>query len=468
MSTSQSDIARDCWKKGTQALEKQSWDYAIEMFQQSVRIVPDNLMYRQTLRGALHRKYGNNMSGAKMANMKLMGIRNRLKKARSKQNWAEADQIAVEGLIVNPWNAQINADMGEACHQLGYDAVAADCYERAVEAEPENRDYLRSLADIYEERGEYHRAGNCWAKIVKLDPLDGEARSKETQLQAKQVMDRGGYEKAETTREVKAKVQSEYDHDLLERQAAREQQASEGPGDDAETDMLHAIRKEPENKAHYLKLATFYRRAGRLEDARVKLNEALEVSVGDTGIREQLEDVELDILRTNVESAKEHSRENAADEKAKKKYKGLAGELLQREIEVFSSRVERYPADMRMKFQLAQKFMKIGKTSSAIPLLQKAVTDSRIEPDVLVALGKCFVSEKKHSLARRQFEKAIPKISHDEKPETFKEANYLLGRICEAAKDFDLAEQYYSEVLAVDYEYRDTLKRLEDMQSGDE
>ena len=52
MAVDKNKIAGDCWKRGTEALGKQNWDYAIEMFRQASKFVSDNLLYRETLRGA--------------------------------------------------------------------------------------------------------------------------------------------------------------------------------------------------------------------------------------------------------------------------------------------------------------------------------------------------------------------------------------------------------------------------------
>ena len=47
MDANKSKAAGDCWRKGAEAMVKENWDYSIKMFGQSVRWVPDNLMYRQ-------------------------------------------------------------------------------------------------------------------------------------------------------------------------------------------------------------------------------------------------------------------------------------------------------------------------------------------------------------------------------------------------------------------------------------
>ena len=152
-----------------------------------------------------------------------------------------------------------------------------------------NVDINKSLAELLEERGEYQRAVECWQRVLKVDSTNGEARSKITALSAKSVLDRGGYEGADSTKGVMAA------HEVAKRLGKNRD--ADGPGASMEADLQRAIRKEPENKDNYLKLADYYRREGPLEKAEEPLQKALEVSGNDINIREQLEDVQIDLMR---------------------------------------------------------------------------------------------------------------------------------------------------------------------------
>lgn len=44
-------LAADCWKRGSEAMFKHSWDQAIDLFRQACEHWPDNVMYRQSLEG---------------------------------------------------------------------------------------------------------------------------------------------------------------------------------------------------------------------------------------------------------------------------------------------------------------------------------------------------------------------------------------------------------------------------------
>lgn len=442
-------------------MARENWDYAIDMFSKSVSLVPDNLMYRQTLRGCERKKYGDNGSGARMASMKLMKVKGRIKKSRMQKDWAAVDRAAEEGLIVNPWDAQLNHDQGQACVELGFSDCALFGLQNAVACDPKSKDHNRALATLLEERGAYNDAIKCWQRIHNLDNDDDLANQKISELSTKSVIEGGGYEKAEGSRDVKAGG-SAYD-DYRPSGGRSKQPTADGPGMDPIKDLERQIRKEPENYNHYVKLGELHRNNRNFAEAREALQKALEITGGDHNIRQEMEDTEIEELRSNLDVAKDAVRNNPDDETARQNAGALAVELVDREIEVLASRVDRYPKDSKMKFELAQRLIRRGKTPAAIPLLQQASTDQRIEVEVLVALGECFVKEKKDDLALRQFRKAIPKIDPMDRTDLFKKCRYMMGRLCESLEQKEEAEEHYNEILAIDYEYKDVLKRLDEL-----
>ena len=461
-------LASDCLKRATEALAKQNWDYAVEMFATAVKMVPDNLMYRQSLRGSERKKYKDNKSGASMAFLKLSSVRSKIKKARGAKNWVELDQAAEEGLAINPWDGQFNADLGDAALERGFLEIATFAYESATgpDASPENKDFLIKLAEIYELRKNFTAAISTLDKVMALDPLNGFVRSKIQALGANATIHKAGYDEAKSTQEVRDdKPKQGYEESV--KGDVKTNKEVLAPGESVEADLQRMIRKEPANVAHYLKLGDFYRREGKLEDAARTFKLALDVS-GDPNVREQMEDVELDMTRRNVNYAKERAAQDPSDTESRAIVAELATELLSQEIEVYSRRVDRYPNDLKLKHELAKRFMRSKKFDKAIPLLQAASKDIRLEAQVLASLGSCFLAKKQNNLAKRQFEKALEKLNPTENPAPFKECCYYLGRLAEDAKDLASAEKYYSDIMAIDYEYKDVKVRLNEIQGGDD
>lgn len=460
-------LASDCLKRATEAMGKQNWDYAVEMFMTAVKMVPDNLMYRQSLRGSERKKYKDNKTGASMAFLKLSSVRGRIRKAKSAKNWVELDLAAEEGLAINPWDAQFNADLGESARERGFLEIAAFAYEQATapDGAPDNKDFLIALADIYEQRKNFTAAINTLDKVMALDPLNGAVRSKIQALGADMTIHQAGYDEAKSTQEVRdTKPKQGYEDSV--KGDVKTNKTVLGPGESVEADLQRMIRKEPSNVAHYQKLADYYRREGRLDESVKTYKLALDVS-GDANIREQMEDVELDMVRQNLNFAKEAAARDQNDG-SRAIVSELANELLLQEIEVFSRRVDRYPNDLKLKHELAKRFMRSKKYDKAIPLLQAASKDIRLEAQVLASLGACFLAKKQNNLAKRQFEKALEKLNPTESPQPFKECCYYLGRLAEEAGDNPTAEKYYSDILAIDYGYKDVAKRLSDIQGGDD
>jgi tetratricopeptide (TPR) repeat protein len=451
-------MAADCWKRGNEAVPKENWDYAIQMYFTSVKLVPDNFLYRQSLRFTEYKKYGDNKTGARMAGMKLMPVKGRIKKCRMSKDWAGLADACEDGLEVNPWDPQLGAELGDALKELGYQEVAKFAYEESLKVDPTNVAVNKSLALINEERSEYNEAIACWKRILKVDPQSGEARSKITALDARSVMDRGGYEGAESTQNVMAA------HEVAKRLNINKD--ADGPGVSVEADLQRAIRKEPANKDNYLKLADHYKLGGKLEAAEEQLLKALEVSGNDMAIRQMLEDVQLGLMQKTIDMTKEQARNNPADAAVKQRAGELAAELNKRKIEIFAVRVDRYPNDMRMKCDLASEYMSVRKWQLAIPLFQQARSDPRLKGEALIKLGKCFYYDGKPQLAIRQFEQAMPEIKYDEKPKVYTDLYYSAGRLYEEMKNIPAAEEAYQKVLEVDYSFKDTVDRLNKLQGG--
>ncbi len=461
--------AQDWFKKGTEAMNHKNWDYAIKAFGMSVVMMPEVILYRQSKHGCIRKSFNDNGTGAKMAGIRLMTVRGRIKKCRMQKDWKGVETAAEEGFLVNPWDAQLMFDLGDACENQQNAAIARYGLERAVEYDKDHIEYNRRLGHLLVERRDYKPARACFERIYKLDSNDSDARSMMSRIDAKATMDRGGYEDAQNTRDVKVETPeapvNAYEADRRARKGTPK--VADAPGESEESDLLHAIRKDPHNLNLYLKLADLYIKGRQLGKAQDQYNKALEISKGNAEIREQLHDVQLLMLRDDLNDAAERARKTPGKERLIEKVKTLKEELLTKEIEFLTHSVELHPNDMRKKYELAQRMISIKEPAKAIPLLQQSVSDPRIKVEAMVLLGECFAKDGKIDLSRRQFEKALDGLSAADKPDPFKMAHYYLGRIYEKAKKRDQAEHHYGEILAVDYEYRDVLKRLEELGTQD-
>jgi len=93
-------------------MEKRNFDYAVKMHSSRSSYVPDNLMFRQTLRGCERYLYANNKKGPSSRGCVSAcgGFAARSERPVQVQ-LAALDQAAEQGMTLNPWNSQLNADM---------------------------------------------------------------------------------------------------------------------------------------------------------------------------------------------------------------------------------------------------------------------------------------------------------------------------------------------------------------------
>lgn len=459
--------AQDWFKKGSDAMGRQNWDFAVECFSNSVKMKPGNLLYRQTKHGCCRKMHNDNGSGARMASMKLMGLRGKIKKARSKQDWKTVDQLAEDGMSVNPWDAQLLADIGEACAELEHDNVACYAWEQACKNDAENIAYLKAFGEVLAQNNQYDKARSCFEKVYKLDPSDGEARARMSQLDAEKTMNRG-YEGGSSTKDVAVEQPEEANNAYeADRRARRGQaQSSVAPGESKEADLVNAIRKDSENLSLHQKLIDHYRDEDNYASALQAVEKALEIAPRNDAFREAKEEIELESLRERLGEANERFRKHPERENLKNKVAKLSAEVRAKETEVLTNKVQSHPNDMKIKFDLAELHRKAKNFALAIPLFQQTVADARLKETALVALGECFVRSGKTDLGRRQFMKALETLNATDQSDAFKTAHYFLGRIYEKAGKNEEAENHYNDIVMVDYDYRDVLKRLEGLQGS--
>lgn len=295
------DLAKKCWKHGSEALAKQNWDLAIQMFFQAAKEDPANLFYRQNLRGAEEKKYDGNGKGAGMSGLKLRGPKSAMKKARSKKNWDEMDVAAEEGLRINPWDAELNAAVAEAAREREYYQVSKFAFEKALGPDPDDKGLLEKFADMLEETTDYPAAMSVWNRIQRLDPENKDIQRKLTRLHTEQVMKRTNAEEAKNSREAMAAATA-YD------ETDGTGPAADGPGQDPESDLQRAIRKAPDNPDNYVRLGDLYTKGGKLKQAVAAFRKAADLN-DDPAIVERAEDAELAEMRQQVDQAKAKARE---------------------------------------------------------------------------------------------------------------------------------------------------------------
>jgi tetratricopeptide (TPR) repeat protein len=437
--------AQQLFQKGNQAASQGQFDYASEMLKGCIIVDPGNRQYVISFLSNLFKKYDNNKKGSKMASISGMGTKASIKKASMSKDWVGVIKSGIEMLKLNPWDVSTLVAMAQACDQMEHTDSQLVYLKTALEVNVKdievNRLYARVLAKI----GQYDASSNCWNNVLRLKPGDVEATKAIGDLAIEKTINRGGYDDAESAKDVKQRTADE-----------------PRPGEKVltpEEKLEKQIAKNPADTASYVELADLHIRADRLADAEAILGKALEASGGEQNIRERYEDTQLRRARQQLSIAEKRAAEEGT-EQAVDLAKQMKTELTRKEMEIYRLRSDRYPTNLNYKYELGIRLKAIGQCSEAIQLLQQCRADSKRKSQVYVDLGECFQHIKQYKLALSNYEEAVNALP-DRNSDIGKLALYRAGVIAAHLKNKELAEKYLTELAGIDFGYRDVAKWLD-------
>ena len=441
--------AQNFTNRGRQALETGRYELAVDMLMEAVAAAPDVLETRKLLRAAQianFRKNGKTGFGAKlgykMAQMKIMGL---VKKGQGAEAMAEAEKL----LCQNP----LDADNIEAAVKAAEAAGKADHAAITVEAayECSNRDpaLLERVATYYTMAKRYDKARDAYQKLSELKPGDQRVLQLLKNMEARATMNAGW----EQTAGKKGGFQN-----LIANkdQAKKLDQANKAviTGDDAESlikEKLAQIAKEPKNMNFRRALARIYVQNKRFEEAIQCLTDAIEAAGSmDPELDRMLSQTYVSYYDQQIEEYRAAGDEENAVEMENQKNQFVFDDLAQR--------VERYPNDLHLRFELGVQYFTYEYYDEALEHLQLAQKSPKDRLWALYYLAMCFLKKGQTDMAVMQLETARDAIPTMD--DLKKKIVYQLGRCAEDSGDLEKAYQYYKDVYAADVGFEDLGERM--------
>jgi tetratricopeptide (TPR) repeat protein len=497
-------VAVGQFERANQVIATGNYDYGIRLLLSCCKLDPANLIYRQALRRTEKTKYNNNLRGSWLAWLTTWPVRARLKAARGRRDWLKVLEYGEQVLVRNPWDTGAQSDMAEAADTLGLIDLAIWTLEQARQKNPRDFNLNRTLARLYEKRGNFTQAIALWELVRRAQPTDPEAMTKAKDLAANETIARGQYEAAVAgqapvprtgsdtnlprapaapadarpaaarqqtppppmrppgSREVPRPPSSK---EVLRPPATREPAPAQTDRLGVEVARLRArIEADPTNANAHLQLAGVYRRAGQIDQARSVLQEALGPTAHDFELTVELADLEIEPFRRNLAIAEEKQRLNPHDEEVRRVRVRLMKEINTRELDLHRRKADRYPTEMAHRFELGVRLLRAGQTDEAIRELQAARSDPRHFWRSLLYLGYCFKARNNWRLARRNFEEALQNLPPGEEASR-KEILFLLAQGAADAGELAVAVDMGSELANLDFTYRDIGRLLDEWQT---
>jgi tetratricopeptide (TPR) repeat protein len=434
--------------KGVEAASRENYDYAIELFSQILAKEPFLYDVRRALRSAQLKKEGGGRGMFKKM-WSAASSQPLVTKAQMalRRDPAEAMQIAEQVLNNDPQNSFAHRVIVEAALALQLPKTAVLSLEILAGNSPKDREIAVKFANGLADAGEVTRAEAILAALHDEYPLDQDLALALKNISARKTMQKGGYEAA-------AEGTGSY-RDMLrdkDQAVALEQENRQVKAEDVAERLILEYETRLKAEAGNVKLM---RQLGELYTQKKQFDRALEyynrIKTTDSGADPGLDRSITDLLLRKYDAelaALDPTAPDFAQQTAR-----LQAEKQAYQLAECQKRVERFPTDLALRFELGQMYFNAGKTSEAIQEFQKARTNPHKKIQSLNYLGQCFARRNMNELALRNLEEAIKEkpVFDDEK----KDLTYNLASVLEKMGRKDDAIKQYETIYGVDITYRD-------------
>ena len=443
--------AQNFMNRGRQALETGKYELAMDMLMEAVAAGPDILETRKLLRTAQIAVF-NKVKGGKcgfgaklgftLARQKIMGL---VKKGQGAEAMAEAEKL----LCQNPLDAGNIEAAVKAAEAAGKTDHAAITIEAAYECSNKDPSLLERVATYYTMANRWDKARNAYQKLSELKPGDQRVMQMLKNSEARATMSAGWEATAGKKGGFQALIANK-------EQAAKLDAANKAvvTGDDAELliqEKLKQIEAEPKNMNARRALARIYIQGKRYYDAITALEEAIKVSgTMDPELDRMLSQTKVQYYDQQIELVRQSGDEARAEE--------LEGEKNQFVFDDLAQRVERYPNDLHLHFELGKQYFTYGYYDDALTHLQLAQKSPKDRLWALYYLAMCFLNQGQTDMGVMQLETARDAIPMMD--ELKKNVVYQLGLCAEASGDLQKAYQYYKDVYSTDVGFEDLAERM--------
>jgi tetratricopeptide (TPR) repeat protein len=456
------DLTRELrvlFTKGHDALQRDNFDYAIDLFNQVLAREPGLHECRRELRAAQMRKAGsgggfikkmwNSASASPLVGKGEVALR---------RDPAEALQIAEQILNSDPYNSAAHRLIVKAATALQMPITSVLSLEILYHNSPKDKEVAIQLGNALANTGEVKRAEQILANLQATMPNDNDVAQALKDISARNTMDEGGYDTlSEGTGSYRDILRNKEEAITLEQQnrVEKSEDVTQRLINEYETRLkteannLKLVRSLAElyaEKKQYDKSLAYYE---RLKGSDMGNDSSLDIAIAET-IKKKY-DYQIAQLDT---TGPDYADKVAVLQAEKQAY----------ELSSCQKRVERFPTDLQIRFDMGKLYFQAGKISEAIAEFQKSQNNPHRRVASMNYLAQCFAKRKMNDLAVRALQSAIKEkpVLDDEK----KELIYNLGSVFENMGKKEEAIEQFKIIYEVDSGYKDVAAKVEGYYSG--
>jgi predicted Zn-dependent protease len=453
---------RRLYTKAVEAAQRDNHDYAMTLFCQILEKEPELFEGRKALRTAQAAKAAGASTGFFKKMMSGASASPQIAKAKMAlgKNPAEAMAIAEQVLNGDPGNSFAHRIIVDAALALELPQTASLSLEVLVKNSPKDKALVVEYANhVAETGGNAAAAEKFLADLVRSLPYDPELVQAQKNLSAHRTMDEGGYGALSggkgSFRDV---LRNKEEATSLEQE--KRVQKTEDVAVRLIDEYEGRLQKEPDNLKMMRSLAELYAQKNQFARALELYERIKQTDVGSA-------DASLDraITETTVRQFDAQIAQlNPFDAESTEKIAAINAEKLNFQMEDCRKRVEKYPTDLAIRFEMGQLYFQAGKVGEAIGELQKAQANPNKRFAAMSYLAQCFAQRGMNDSAVRTLQNAIK-----EKPvfdEEKKDLVYHLGCVLEKMGKKAEAIEQFLQIYEMDINYRDVGAKVDAHYAG--
>lgn len=441
---------REQYDKGRLAFERNNLDYAVQLLTKVLEQEPGFYQCREALRAAQHKRGG----ARRGLFRKVLGSGPKLMQAQValRRDARDALRLAEEILNDDPQNLSAHRVLADAALALELPKTAQLSLEIAYKQDPKDREVGLKLARLLAQSGQGGRAEALMQALVAAHPHDSEIVQTAKDVAANRTLHEGGYAALEGGGGSYRSILRDEKQAVALEQANRDVRTAEASAN-LITEYEARLATEPDNLRLWRAVAELYAEQEEFGKALAAYERIQAVETQDPSL-------ERAVARTRERQYEQRLARLDARDPAQ----AAQIEALQREKQEFvlagaRRRVERYPNDLQLRFELGGLYFDAGRIRDAIQELQRAQNNAHVRIAAMHRLGQCFAKLGMFDLAARTYENAIK-----EKPvfdEEKKDLIYALGTALEAMGKADAAMDQYKLIYEVDIGFKDVADKVD-------
>ncbi|HBC86555.1 MAG TPA: hypothetical protein DCZ94_06335 [Lentisphaeria bacterium] len=453
------DIPQDLRSKYQTALGAKDIEYGIMILKSIIQKEPAFWEAREQLRKLEKQKTSSlGFFAGLMAGFKTSGLVTRGKTQLAMKKPLEAMRHAEEALSISLKSLQALNLLAQAGRDLNAPFITIEALEIARGYFPKNITVLDWLAEEYAANKQGLNSLRVRQEIVALKPNDLDAQQKVRAAAALATMDENKWEEKSTGDEGYRKLLKSKDEAVKLEQEDRIVRSVDDVKDridDLEKKMA-AGKGTLDTKRT---LGDLYQKAEMHDKAIQYFNLAIqEMGVMDPFIDRAIEKSNVAKYEKSIEEWKQYGNDPAKNVEAENNIKTITGQMLNYKLERALERVNSYPNDLQLRYELAVIYFDLGDNENALHQFQLAQKNPQRRLSSIVYLGQCFQSMKQYDIAVEEFNKAIGEMIPMDRQKM--DALYFLALTYEEMGLPDKAQENYKMIYRANIKFRDVADRM--------